>query len=117
MGGMSRTADGRRRWRQWTEAEARAALAELAESGESLASFARRKGVSSNRLLYWRQRVGETVVAPSFVRVRLPAARPPSDGERVEIVVDDVAVRVREEMDVGRLAALVRALAGREPAC
>ncbi len=24
MGGMARTADGRRHWRQWTEAEARA---------------------------------------------------------------------------------------------
>jgi transposase-like protein len=113
MGDRSRTADGRQRWRQWTEAEARAALAELAESGESLASFARRKGVSSNRLVYWRRRVGES----SFVEVRLPAAGSPSDGAHIEIVVGGVAVRVREEMDVGRVAALVRALAGREPAC
>jgi hypothetical protein len=59
----------------------------------------------------------ETAVRPSFVQVRLPAARMPSDGARVEIVVDDVFVQVREDMDVGRLAALVRALAGREPAC
>ena len=115
MGGMSRTADGRRRWRQWTEAEGRAALAELAESGESLASFARRKGVSSNRLVYWRRRVGETAVVPSFTQVRLSATRMPSDGAQIEIVIDDVAVRVREEMDVARLAALVRALVGREP--
>ena len=117
MGGMSRTADGRRRWRQWTESEARAALAELAESGESLASFARRRGVSSNRLLYWRRRVGDTPAAvTSFVRVRLRPSGAQSDA-RIEIVIDDVSVRVREDVEVGRLAALVRALAGREPAC
>jgi transposase-like protein len=117
MGGMSRTADGRRRWRQWTETEARAILAEFAESGESQAGFARRKGVSSNRLVYWRKRVGETTSVPSFVQVRLPAARTPPEGACIEIVIGDVAVRAREEIDVGRLAALVRALAGREPAC
>ncbi len=117
MGDRSRTADGRRRWRQWTEAEARAALAEFAASGESLASFARGRGVSSNRLQYWRKRVGATTGAPSFVQVRLPARRAPLGEARIEIVVDDVSVGVCEEMDVGRLAALVRALAGREPAC
>jgi Transposase len=117
MGDRWRTADGRRRWRRWTEAEARGALAELAESGESLASFARGKGISTNRLVYWRRRIGETAVIPSFVQVRVPAARIHSDGARVEVVVDDVSVHVREDMDVGRLAALVRALAGREPAC
>jgi transposase-like protein len=117
MGERSRTADGRRRWRQWTEAEARAALAELAESGESQAGFARRKGVSSNRLAYWRKRVGETASVPSFVQVRVPAARTAPEGACIEIVIDDVAVRVREEIDVSRLASVVRALAGREPAC
>ena len=117
MGGMSRTADGRRRWRRWTEAEARAALAELAESGESLASFARGKGVSSNRLHYWRERLGETAAVPSFVRVRMPAARTLPAGPWIEVVVADVAVRVREEIDVDRLVALVRALAGRERTC
>ena len=120
MGGSSKTADGRRRWRQWTESEAREALAEFAQSGESLASFARRREVSSNRLRYWRKRLGEGALVPSFVQVRLRgsiAADAPSDGERIEVVVDDVAVRVPLEMDVGRLAALVRALAGREPAC
>ena len=115
MGGMSRTADGRRRWRQWTEAEARAALAELAESGESQAGFARRKGVSSNRLVYWRRRVGAPPAVPSFVQVRLPAPGTAPDGARIEVVVGDVAVRVREDIDVGRLAALVRALSVREP--
>jgi hypothetical protein len=36
---------------------------------------------------------------------------------RLEVVVEDVVVRVREDIEVSRLAAIVRALAGREPAC
>jgi hypothetical protein len=117
MGGMARTADGRRHWRQWTEAEARAVLAELSESGESLAGFARRKGVSTNRLVYRRRRLGEPPVVPSFVQVRLPAPGTSPDGARIEVIVDDVSVHVREDIDLGRLASLVRALAGRAPAC
>jgi transposase-like protein len=116
MGGMSRTADGRRRWRRWTEDEARAILAEFAESGESEAGFARRKGVSSNRLVYWRRRVGEPPV-PSFVQVRLPAPGTARADARIEVVVDDVSVRVREDIEIGRLAGLVRALSGRERRC
>jgi transposase-like protein len=116
MGGRSKTADGRRRWRQWTEAEARAALAELAQSGESLASFAHGRGVGPNRLRYWRKRLG-TALIPSFVQVRVPAARTRSESARIEIVVDDVVVRVREDIEVARLVTIVHALAGREPAC
>lgn len=115
MGGMSRTADGRRSWQQWTEGEARAILAEFAQSGESQAGFARRKGVSSNRLVYWRKRVGEPPVVPPFVQVRLPAPGTAPDGSRIEVVVGDVLVRVHEGLEIGRLAALVRAVSGREP--
>ena len=43
----------RRGWRQWTERDAREALAELARTGESLAEFARRRGVSGERVRYW----------------------------------------------------------------
>jgi transposase-like protein len=116
MGDRSRTADGRRRWRQWTEAEARAALAELAESGESLASFARVRGIGPNRLRYWTKRF-ETALVPSFVQVRVPAASRRPESELIELVVDDVAVRVREDIDVARLLAIVRALACRDRAC
>ncbi|SRR5208337_1535286 len=117
MGGRSRTADGRRCWRQWTEPEARAVLAELAQSGESVASFACARGVSTNRIRYWRKRLGETTLVPSFVQVRLPSARRPTDGERIEIVLEDVTVRIREDVGVDRLVAIVHGLAGREPAC
>jgi transposase-like protein len=55
----------RRGWRQWTEQDAREALAELAGTGESIAEFARRRGVSRERVRYWRKRLAD--VAPAFV--------------------------------------------------
>jgi len=56
----SRTADGRRRWQHWTEEQARAALEELAQSGMSTAKFAESKGVSAQRVAYWKKRLVET---------------------------------------------------------
>jgi transposase-like protein len=117
MRDRARTADGRRSGRRWTEPEARSALAELAESGESLSSFARARGVSTNRIRYWRKRFGEVALVPSFVQVRLPPARTSTEDERIEVVLDDVVVRVQGDISVGRLAAIVHALAGREPGC
>ncbi len=96
-----------RRWRQWTEQEARAALGELAESGESGAGFARRKGISTQRLAYWRTRLGG---AAKFIAVALPAARSPSC---IEIAAAGVVVRVREDLDVDRVASLVEAIGRR----
>ena len=99
----SKTADGRGRWRRWTEEQARAALDELAQSGLSIAKFAETKGISTNRIAYWRKRLAESV-SVSFVAVppattRSRAQAPASPG--IEIVVwDGVAVRVREDLDV-----------------
>ncbi len=117
MGERSRTADGRRRWRQWTEAEAREALAELAESGESPTSFARRRGISANRLRYWSRRLATEALVPAFVQLPVPAPCTATEVAHIEVVVEQVVVRVREDLEVGRLAAIVRALAGRERAC
>ena len=47
----------KQRWKQWTEAEARAALAAWEDSGESMVAHARKLGVSSHRLSYWRARL------------------------------------------------------------
>ena len=102
---------GARQWQQWSEAEARGMLEELAGSGDSMASFARRKGVSRRRLEYWRQRLREAM-APQFVAVALPPATPAF----IEIVAAGVVVRVREERDadeVARLAVAIGRLAGR----
>ncbi|MDX6481013.1 MAG: hypothetical protein QOG85_1523 [Gaiellaceae bacterium] len=109
----SRTSDGRRRWQRWSEAEARAALDELAGCGETAVQFARRKGVSTQRLLYWRKRLGKSTAA--FVAVRLPGGV--GAREQIEIVLEGVAVRVREDLDVDHVALLVQALARRPRGC
>ena len=99
-----------RRWRQWTEEEARAVLEELSGSGRSLVEFARSKQVSTRRLSYWKKRLGDTAPPPAFVSVVLPP-EPPSS--RVEIVAGRVVVRVRDDVDAERLARIVEALARR----
>jgi hypothetical protein len=101
--------DGTRRWRQWTEQEAREALEELASSGESTASFARGKGVSTQRLAYWRKRLGRVAV-PAFVAVELPTG---SSRTCIEIAAAGVVVRVREDLDVEHVARLAEAIARR----
>lgn len=98
--------EGTRRWRQWTEQQARAALDELAASGESAAVFARRKGVSVQRVAYWRKRLASPAGA-KFVAVALPAATSPS---WIEIAAAGVVVRVREELGVEHVARLVEAI-------
>jgi hypothetical protein len=100
--------DGKRKWRQWREDDARAALAELDASGESLNRFAACKGVSTQRLVYWRKRLADS--GTTFVAVPLPESRSRS---HVEIAVDGLVVRVREDLDVDDLARLVVAIARR----
>lgn len=104
----TRTSDGRRRWRQWTEEQAKAAFAELAQSGESMARFVRRKGISEQRLRYWRKRLRETA-APAFVALPLTTGT----CNQIEIVSAGVTVRVREDLDVERLGELVELVAQR----
>lgn len=101
--------DGGRHWRQWTEEQARGALEEFAASGESAATFARRKGVSARRLAYWKKRV-RAKATPEFVAVEMPS---PVAREKIEIVASGVVVRVREDLDVERVAELVAAIGRR----
>ncbi len=44
---------------QWRESDARRVLDALAESGETLSGFARRHGLTPQRLSWWRRRLGE----------------------------------------------------------
>ncbi len=114
MGITTKTGDGRR-WRQWTEGEARTALEELLRSGASLSEFARRKGVSVQRLGYWRKRLGHAE-PPAFVAVTLPQpTRRPS--APIEIAVGAVLVRLPEGLDADRIADIVKALATRFERC
>lgn len=101
--------DGTRRWRQWTEDEARGALEELAQTGESAAEFARRRGVSTQRLAYWRKRLVASA-KPRFVAVALPGTGSPAS---IEIASSGVVVRVREDLDVDHIAQLVEAIGRR----
>jgi hypothetical protein len=113
-------ANGRRRlagggsWQQWTEREARSTLAELSRSGTSVAQFARAKGVSAQRIFYWRKRLSET--APAFVAVELPRSSSSSayaGRAHIEIATGCVVVRVREDLEVEHLARIVGALSSR----
>lgn len=114
-----------RQWRRWSETEARAALAELERTGESDAAFARRHGISTQRLRYWRKQVEATrrthaVVQrvrerPAFVAVKVPEAKVAA--EEIAIRVDGISVCLREDFDVEQLARIVDALARRSRAC
>lgn len=104
----------KRRWRQWSEQEARKAVAELAASGESAAAFSRRTGVSLGRLTYWRKRLDGSSLAlgetTDFVAVNLSGA---TTSRSLEIVAAGVVVRVREDLDAGQVAHLVEAIGRR----
>ena len=113
MENESKTADGRHRWQRWTEEQARSALQELAQSGLSVAKFAERKGVSVQRIAYWKRRLADAK-HPSFVSVDLSAADAGA-GARIEVVLDGVMVRVREDLDAERVAGLIGALVARRP--
>jgi hypothetical protein len=111
-------ADGARpAWRRWSEADARAALDELAKTKETAVGFARRKGVSTQRLQYWRKRVSvsPTAGAPAFVAVTIPTA--PVRRPEVEIHVGDIRIVVPEACDVEQVACLVAALSRRSRTC
>jgi hypothetical protein len=104
-------------WHQWTEEEARAALAELAQSRQSVAEFAGCRGFSTARIRYWKKRLGVTAI-PAFVPVGLPVAtRATTVTRTIEILVGDVTVRVREDLDVEHVARIVEALADRARGC
>jgi transposase len=106
------TAGGRRRWVHWTEEQARAALDELSRSGTSIREFAQSKGVSTQRIAYWKKRLAEGG-STTFVAVPMPTMTRPAGQSQIEIAIGDVAIRVREDLEVEHLARIVGALARR----
>jgi len=109
---------GGRFWRQWSEAEARAHLEEFSRTAESAVGFARRKGISTRRLTYWKKRLAAAKgreTKPAFVAVTMPAT--PSTRAEIEIRVAGVAVIVREGCDVEHIARVVEALGRRTRPC
>ena len=112
MAKKSKTVDGKR-WRQWTEEQARAALEEMSRSGLSPLEFARSKGVSTQRLAYWRKRLA---APPAFVSLALTrdVSRP---ARWVDVLVGDLVVRLPEDVEAERVARIVGALSRRGEGC
>lgn len=101
--------------RRWTDADARTVLAAQDASGLSVAAFAAREGIDTQRLYSWRRRLDRPVDAaraPSFIEVR-----PAGGSELVEVVLRSGHVlRVANSIDPSTLRRLVDALEG-DPPC
>lgn len=75
MGKRTRKAGRRSGWRQWTAEEARQALREWRASEAPLETFARQRGLTAQRLRWWRDRLsdwkgagpGEASLAPVVI--------------------------------------------------
>lgn len=102
----------------WRAEDAREVLAEWRRSGVTLTEFARREGLSRNRLAWWRARLG-VERAPRFHRIELihaptTAGVGGSSGEAIEILVGGGRrVAVRRGFDPDLLAEVLRVLESR----
>lgn len=105
--------------RYWGEADGRAALKAFEASGLTRAAFRRETGISTQRLRWWRRRLGATAeVAGKIefvpVAVGAPGAATVADGT-MEIVLGEICVKVGPGFEAGALRRLLDVLA--EPAC
>jgi hypothetical protein len=105
------------------EAAGRALVAAWEASGLPQAAFARRRGVSAQRLSYWRLRLGQrgkgvTIGDAGFVEIPSAASTTPlRSGDVVVEVSGGVRVHVTHGFDPVLLRAVVSALAGPVPTC
>lgn len=107
------------------EAAGRSLVAAWHASGLRQAEFARRRGVSAQRLSYWRLRLsGSSAAPPAFVEVPVPAPAltrelVPSPGAiGGEVVIEaggDLRVRLPAGTSVEVVAGVVSALHGGRP--
>ena len=108
---------GRRRWPE--ELKGRI-VAETLEAGATVAGVAQRYDLNPNQISDWRRlaRQGRLVLpaanadvafAPLLVRAESPCDPGPA-GERLEVVLDRVAVRLDAATPAGRIAEIVSAL-------
>ena len=109
---MAQKSDSPRK--HWTESEGRAAVSGWRESGLGLRAYARVSGVTPNRLVYWRARLGESPAASKveFVPVNLETASARGLGsDRVEIAFDGVVIGIGLRAGVDVVASLAVAVA------
>jgi transposase-like protein len=90
--------DGRR----WSEGEARRVIAACEVSGESVAEFASPHGIDSQRLYWWRRRLGGSVceLSPTttakFVPVTIREGSAATSVAAVVVTIDGVHIDVGE---------------------
>jgi transposase-like protein len=103
--------------RKWSTGEAERMLAAWRGSGESLSVFARRHGLNSERIRYWRDRAAEpeepkAVLLPVVVRSR--PERVSHTAARLAITTASERLEIFDtaELDPNWLGKLVRALDG-----
>ena len=103
-------------WQQWKPEQAQTALAEWRASGLPLATFAKRRGISVQRLRWWRERLGDqprlianpglvpavitNLDSPAAISIHLPGG--------IRISVEDA-----QAVAPGWLLEVARGLAGR----
>ena len=101
---------GRQRWRR---VDAEVVVSAWRESGQSVSAFARRHGLSVDRVLRWRQQL-DSASKVGFHRVALvqqAKSAPPSSDGVVELVLENGRrVAVRSGFDASLLEDVVRAV-------
>jgi transposase len=103
-----------RSYRTWSREEKERIVGETFAPGANVSAIARSHGLDPSQLFAWRRKaLASGLVAPvsgaraqavKFARFEAVA------GEMVEIVVGDVVVRIGGEVEVERLAAVIRAV-------
>jgi len=104
--------------RYWSEVDGRAALAAFEASGLTRAAFRRETGISTQRLKWWRRRLGATAEPAGkieFVPVEVTPRAAVTADAAMEIVLGEIHVRVGPGFDPGALRRLLEVLT--EPAC
>ena len=111
--------------RDWAPSEKRRMVAEMALPGTNISALARRHGVAQSQLYQWRKLfAGDAAPAavPRFLAVTVAQTSPeppmghvemdrPIAPSRIEILLKDGRiVRVGDDVDAGKLAAIIAAL-------
>src|SRR5262249_50948827 len=100
--------------KRWTEKDARAALAEFAQSGKPVTVFARERGLTVQRLYWWRRRLagGEGITFQEIAVGQTGSVGNADSGAfEIEIVLRGGAiVRLRRGFDSVALAKVLEVL-------
>jgi transposase-like protein len=100
--------------KSWTANEARAVLETWEKSGQSGAAFARSIGVVSQRLFWWRKRLGQgAAVAEALRFVSVVARVPERTGSSAVVVTTATGIRIEvHEVDASTAAWVAAVLGG-----